>query len=130
MRTEEKTLEVSLVKRVCPTCTKEVDAEIVMNTRLTTFDAKNVKEMHGKVVGMLDHPCEDCKKAAPDGIYFVGIDPEKGGKQEHELWRTGNVIALKKSAVKRMMPDADISKGYTYCQDSLIESIKQAAGMS
>lgn len=129
MKKEENKLGVALVKRICPICTKEVDAEIVMNTILTPSEAKKVEEVHGKVVGMLDHPCDECKAAAPDGIYFVAIDLEKSGKQEHELYRTGSVIALKKSAVERMMPDADISKGYTYCQQSLIDSIKLLAGV-
>ena len=55
-------LEVSLVKELCPVCCKEMNGPIIMNSILTEKNAKNVKDLHNKVIGFADHCCEECSK--------------------------------------------------------------------
>ena len=46
-------LEVSLVKELCPVCCKEIDGPIIMNRILTEEYAKNVKDLHNRVIGFV-----------------------------------------------------------------------------
>lgn len=56
---------VALVRRRCPVLGTDHDAEIILHTRFG-----DVKNMHGKVVGWLDKPCEEAVAKyglGPDG---------------------------------------------------------------
>ena len=92
-------LEVSLVKELCPVCCKEMDGPIIMNSILTEKNAKNVKDLHNKVIGFADHCCEECSKYKDEAVFFVSIDASKSSKDSLEnLYRTGKIIGIKKEA--------------------------------
>lgn len=103
-------LEVSLVKELCPVCCKEMDGPIIMNRILTEEYAKNVKDLHNKVIGFADHCCEECAKYKDEAVFFVSIDESKSSKNSlEELYRTGKISGIKK--------EADIIKS---CKDYII----------
>lgn len=92
-------LEVSLVKELCPVCCKEIDGPIIMNSILTEKNAKNVKDLHNKVIGFADHCCEECSKYKDEVVFFVSIDASKSNNDSLEnLYRTGKIIGIKKEA--------------------------------
>lgn len=92
-------LEVSLVKELCPVCYKEIDGPIIMNSILTEENAKNVKDLHNKVIGFADHCCEECSKYKDEAVFFVSIDASKSSNDSLEnLYRTGKIIGIKKEA--------------------------------
>lgn len=92
-------LEVSLVKELCPVCCKEMDGPIIMNKILTEENAKNVKDLHNKVIGFADHCCEECSKYKDRVVFFVSIDASKSSNDSLEnLYRTGKIIGIKKEA--------------------------------
>lgn len=92
-------LEVSLVKELCPVCCKEMDGPIIMNSILTEENAKNVKDLHNKVIGFADHCCEECSKYKDEVVFFVSIDASKSSNDSlKNLYRTGKIIGIKKEA--------------------------------
>ena len=92
-------LEVSLVKELCPVCCKEMDGPIIMNSILTEKHAKNVKDLHNKIIGFADHCCEECSKYKDEAVFFVSINASKSSKDSLEnLYRTGKIIGIKKEA--------------------------------
>lgn len=92
-------LEVSLVKELCPVCCKEMDGPIIMNSILTEENAKNVKDLHNKIIGFADHCCEECSKYKDEAVFFVSIDASKSSNDSLEnLYRTGKIIGIKKEA--------------------------------
>ena len=92
-------LEVSLVKELCPICCKEIDGPIIMNSILTEKHAKNVKDLHNKVIGFADHCCKECSKYKDEVVFFVSIDASKSSKDSLEnLYRTGKISGIKKEA--------------------------------
>ena len=92
-------LEVSLVKELCPVCCKEMDGPIIMNSILTEKYAKNVKDLHNKVIGFADHCCEECSKYKDRVVFFVSIDASKSSKDSLEnLYRTDKISGIKKEA--------------------------------
>lgn len=104
-------LEVALTKKACPVCLKEYDADIVMNTLLTKPMANKVKELHGKVIGILDEPCEECMESIKDldAVYLIGMDPDKTESNKIEdIYRTGQIIALKAEAFQRVFGDHEL----------------------
>ncbi len=88
-----KNFEVSLVKYVCPICGNVAEEQIVMNSLLTEKSAKEVKELHGKIIGVSDHACKDCAKYKDEALFIISIDEEKSEKGP---WRTGQVVGIKK----------------------------------
>ena len=92
-------LEVSLVKELCPVCCKEMDGPIIMNSILTEKNAKNVKDLHNKVIRFADHCCEECSKYKDKVVFFVSIDASKSSNDSLEnLYRTGKISGIKKEA--------------------------------
>ena len=92
-------LEVSLVKELCPVCCKEMDGPIIMNSILTEKHAKNVKDLHNKIIGFADHCCEECSKYKDEAVFFVSINASKSSNDSLEnLYRTGKIIGIKKEA--------------------------------
>lgn len=88
------TLEVSLVKYLCPVCGNEAEEGIIMNSLLTEKNAKAVKELNGKAVGFADHVCKECAKYKDDVVYFIGIDSKKS--DSNNPYRTGQIVGVKK----------------------------------
>ena len=98
-------LEVSLVKELCPVCCKEMDGPIIMNSILTEDCAKEVKDLHNKVIGFADHCCKECAEYKDIAVFFVSIDESKSSKGSlKDLYRTGKIVGIKK--------DSDIVKQF------------------
>ena len=89
----------ALVKRACRVCAKTFDAEIVLNTKLTEYNAKKVEDLHQKVVGYLEEPCDNCKELMGQGIVFIGVDDEKT-EDKKDPYRTGHMAVVRRSAIK------------------------------
>lgn len=89
-------LEVSLVKELCPVCGKEMDGPIIMNSILTEDCAKEVKDLHNKVIGFADHCCKECSKYKDKVVFFVSIDTVKSTKEAP--YRTGKIVGVKKGS--------------------------------
>lgn len=104
---EENKIGVALVKRRCIVCGKDYDAEIVMNTHLIESKAKEVKSLHGEVVGWLDKPCEECQKLMKMGIMVIVYDKDKTSEPPDitTIYRTGQQYVLTEDAVKRILED-------------------------
>ena len=98
-------LEVSLVKELCPVCGKEMDGPIIMNSILTENCAKEVKDLHNKVIGFANHCCKECTEYKDVAVFFVSIDESKSSKGSlKDLYRTGKIVGIKK--------DSDIVKQF------------------
>lgn len=98
-------LGVALTKELCPACLKEMNGAIVMNTRLSIPQARKVEELHGKVVGIADHFCEECDGYAKQGIIIVTIDESKTEDRKNP-WRTGGFFVVTDSYIERLMDDS------------------------
>lgn len=68
---KEDQLGVAITK--CFYC--QGDDKLVMNTRLTARNAKNVESMSGMVVDM--DPCTKCEALMKDGVIIIGYNQEK-----------------------------------------------------
>ncbi len=93
----KKLLGTALVKRLCPVCLKEQDSEILMNTALTEKNAKQVENLHGKVVGFSDKCCDECKEKLPPekGSWLVVVDLSKT-EDKSNPHRTGQLFGVSK----------------------------------
>ncbi len=105
-------LEVAMVNEICPICCKETEHSIVMNTLLNEYQAKKVKEMHGKTIGFSD-PCEECQGHLDNGyIALLGIDPEKSSAEDgkvklENVYRTGVLIWIKRDKAEEIFGSQD-----------------------
>ena len=92
-------LGVALVKELCPVCGKEIDGPIILNSILIENEAKKVKDLHNKVIGFVNHCCEECSKYKDEVVFFISIDESKSSKDSLEnLYRTGKISGIKKEA--------------------------------
>lgn len=125
-------LEVALVKELCPICCKEIDGPIIMNSILTSSEAKKVKELQGKVIGFSENACEECAKHKDEVVYLIGIDSSQSDMQRLEgIYRTGDILGIKKESdfitnidpkfilktkneVNFMFIDKEIMEGFKY----------------
>jgi len=95
----DKTFEVALTK--CYFCSE--DADIVINRRLTKKAAKQVAEMHGKVISR--EPCSKCKKYMEQGVIVITFDDSKtppNPESTDDLYRDGGFYVLKDEAIERL----------------------------
>ena len=99
----EKLLGTALVKRLCSICLKEQDSEILMNNVLTEKNAKEVENLHGKVVGFLDDGCDECKEKLPPekGTWFIVVDSEKT-TDRNDPYRTGFIFGVSKEYAMKL----------------------------
>ena len=99
----EKLLGTALVKRLCPICLKEQDSEILMNNLLIEKNAKDVENLHGKVVGFLDDGCNECKEKLPPekGTWFIVVDSEKTTDRQNP-YRTGFIFGVSKEYAMKL----------------------------
>jgi hypothetical protein len=124
----ENPLEVSLCKEICLICGKEIDGPIVMNSILTQKHAQQVKELHGKVVGFAEKPCEECQSNLEQAFLFIGFDEEKSNLENlpQGFYRTGHIVGVKKEIplvqefVKQHQPKA-LEKGYIFMPHIIME---------
>ena len=81
-------IEVALAKELCPICYKKMDGPILINSLLTEKAAQEVKNLHGKVIGISPDACEECSKYKDSALFLISIDPKT-------LDRTGQVVGIK-----------------------------------
>lgn len=127
MGKEESKVGVALVKRACPICVKEEDAEIIMNSLLTEKLANDVESMHGRVVGFMEEPCEECKEKYEGRVALIEI---VDGQSEEECGdnpiRTGLLVGLKHEAFKGMIgenAETMIKHRFTYIPKGVMKEL-------
>lgn len=100
-------LGVALVKELCPVCLKEFDGPIILNEVPSKKNAKEVKALHGKVVGFKEDICEECLETlknfrkdrdVSDLIFVVGVNSDLT-EDERNPYRTGEIGVIPKSAI-------------------------------
>lgn len=119
---KENKLSVALAKEACPACARVVDGPILMNTKLTKKDAENVENMHGKVIGYLDKPCESCQNLMSQGFLLIGVDLDKT-EDETNPYRSGHQWVISNDAVDRIFKDIDKKYGYAFITKDIAEKI-------
>lgn len=82
-------------------CGKTHNAEIVMNTRLTPSEAAKVKDLHGKVIGYMDKPCDECQSLIAQGTLLIQCDESKTDDTKNP-YRTGKQCVVKPEAAQRI----------------------------
>jgi len=101
------TLGVALTKELCPVCLKEQDGAILLNQILTKSKADEVKELHGKVIGIAKTICAECKDKIQGGIYLIAIDEDKSIDMSNP-YRTGKYIGITETAFRDMTKHGNI----------------------
>lgn len=124
-------LETALVHEICPICCAKTNEQIVLNHKLTEKAAAQVKDMHGKAIGFSE-PCEKCQEyIAKDFVAIVGIDPSKSNPVNDKvalgnIWRTGQLIWLKKSVAKDIF-NWDRPEPFILAEDEVVHLLIQKA---
>lgn len=99
-------LGVAATKRACPCCAQLFEGEIVFNTLLTKPNKERVEELHGKTIGFLEQPCEECQGYMEQGVIVVTIDPAKSNPEEpNNPYRTGGFFVVKDDWITRLFDD-------------------------
>ena len=94
-----KKLGTALVRELCPVCTKESDASVLINTRLTQKAAAEVEKMHGSVKwGDLCSACADMKSK---GFILIGA-VEKKTTDATNPYRSGNIWCVKQEVADQL----------------------------
>ena len=93
-------LGVALVKELCPVCTKETEASIVMNTRLTKSNADKVKAMHNGNVWAKEL-CPECLDMKSKGFIFIGAVEAKT-EDATNPYRSGNIWVVKQEVAEEV----------------------------
>ena len=105
----DNNLETALTKKLCPICLKEQSGDILINSKLTPKAAKEVKELHNKVVGFADSICDECKDVIGDGVYFIIVD-ESLSEDMNNPHRTGHILGVKKEVINDLCNDEKLGK--------------------
>lgn len=95
-----KKLGVALVKELCPVCTKETDASILLNKRLTEGEAKKVEDLNGKIMWSKEL-CPDCKEMKSKGFILIGA-VEKKTQDATNPYRSGNIWCVKQEVAEKL----------------------------
>ena len=103
----ENTFEVALTK--CYLCGEGSD--ILMNTRLTEKNAKDIKRMDGKVVSTV--PCTKCKDLMKERVLLIEVDNESSDEGWHlqeppNPYRTGHTVWVTTSLLESIINDRDL----------------------
>ena len=114
-------LGTALVRELCIICYKAQDGPIIMNTTLTEKNAKDIEDMHGKIVGFAEEPCESCQEDIDKAFMIIGYDEDQSDMENLPIGfhRTGHIIGVKKDIplvtewVAKQVPHA-IEKGYLF----------------
>lgn len=112
MNNEDK-LGISLTKEACPACGALVDGPIIMNTTLTQEDADEARSFHGKVIGYLDKPCNDCQDLMSKGFLLIGVDMDRT-EDENNPYRSGHQWVISEEGVDKTFVDINKDLGYAF----------------
>lgn len=106
----------AIVHEVCPICGKPMNESIVINKKLTAKEAKKVKDLNGKAIGISKDACDECLKFKDTAIFCIAIDEEKS--EPNNLYRTGKISGITKSfKLFTEHPESIITtnNGVSYC---------------
>lgn len=95
-----KKLGVALVKELCPVCTKETDASILINTKLTEGMAKKVEDLNGSVK-WASQLCPECKEMKSKGFILIGAVEAKT-EDATNPYRSGNIWVVKHEVADKL----------------------------
>jgi len=115
-------LGVALVKEACRLCGTIYDGPIVMNTRLTVSMAEKVEAMHGKVIGFLPEPCDQCKDLMSKGFLIIGVIEEKTDDKDNP-WRSGHQWVLRMDKAREIFTKDVCDKGAAFIDISLAKAL-------
>lgn len=119
---KEKVLGVALVKEACPLCGAAQDGPIVMNTRLGPQRAKDVEELHGKIVGYMDKPCGQCQALLDQGFLLIGVIEEKSDDPKNP-WRSGHQWVVTHDYANRLFDGNPPKKGAAFIDIKIAKQI-------
>lgn len=119
---KENRLGVALVKRACKLCGNAYNAEIILNKLLSVDKAQKVEEMHGKVVGYMDEPCEKCKEYMEIGFLLIEVDEEKSIDHSNP-YRTGRIFVITHEAAHRFFDSLKDSDKCAFVTSKAIEKL-------
>lgn len=103
-------LGVALVQEACPACGKTQDGPIIMNRLLTEKLAKEVEDLHGKVIGYADKPCKECQDLMKQGLLIIGVIEEKTDNKSNP-WRSGHMWVIKQEAAENIFGKEKLKHG-------------------
>ena len=110
---KENILGVALVKEVCPICTRQMDGPIIMNTRLSEKNAKEVESLHGKTVGFSEEPCSECKEMKEKGFILIGVVEAKTDDKKNP-YRSGNIWVITHDYANKLFNNTPPDKGVAF----------------
>lgn len=119
---DDKILGVALTKEACPACGALIDGPIVMNTKLTKKAAEETENLHGKVIGYLEKPCDNCKGLMSKGFLLIGVDMDKT-EDETNPYRSGHQWVISHEAAEKMFNDINRNLGYAYISTHIARHI-------
>lgn len=130
MNKSKDIIAAALPKELCIICCKKQSGPIIINTRLTEHEAKQVKELHNKVIGFAPKPCDSCKSDLNKSFLFIGYDEEKSDLDNlpEGFYRTGHIVGVKKDIplvqewVKENSPSS-IQKGYVFIPYKIMQRL-------
>jgi hypothetical protein len=94
-------LGVALTKEACPLCGKLENGALLMNTRLNKSQADKVNKLHGKVIGYMKKPCNECNEIMSKAILIVGCVEAKTDDRSNP-YRSGNIWGITEEAVRKI----------------------------
>ena len=109
---KDKILGVALAKEACPLCGSLHDGPILMNTRLNTSQAKKIEDLHQKVIGYMDKPCDSCQELMSKGFLLIGIVSEKS--EDNNPYRSGNQWVITLDYAERLLGVDNVGKGAAF----------------
>lgn len=113
---------VALVKEACPICGAAHDGPIVMNRTLSEHRAKKVEALHGKVVGYMDKPCDDCQKLMDQGFLLIGVIEEKTDDKSNP-WRSGHQWVVTHDYANRLFDGEPPTIGMSFIDIKMAKAI-------
>lgn len=126
----EKTFNAALVKELCIVCAKEMDGPIIINKVLTKKNAAEIEQMHGKVIGFAETPCDECKENLDKAFMIISIDEEKSNFENlpEGFYRTGKLIGVRKDSklVTELIQERDnaaFKRGFCFMDENVMEHI-------
>jgi hypothetical protein len=120
----DKHLDMAMVHKLCPVCTRKVEEHILMDTKFRSSPGKLEAELHNKAIGIADTMCNDCKEAIGEGIYLIEIDAAKS-EDTRNPWRTGNIAGVSREFWERNFNMPVPEKQISYAEAPIVMNIQK-----
>lgn len=112
---DNNNLTTVLAKEACPLCGQQVDGPILLDKVLRKTPNKELEELHGKCIGFMDEPCNDCKSNMEKGFLIVGIvDSKSASENPEDIYRSGNIWVIKEEVAKNLFGEEKTSQGAAF----------------